>query len=250
MNSICIKFASVIQYIMDQIVAFLDIVKDEKKMLLLLRFLLCLPISIITYKLCGGTFNFEDIGVKRMLLFFTTGEFMIPVVFLALAMIVSFKVIPFFLKLTTRKITHWTVAILLIGFRKVSVIVAKNELPLNDMKHEKAAINYFLKHLKIIVRKVFYKKIEIESGDFKEIEDTGKIMSVIIFQFLISYCYFHHNKINIPLWLNWCILIISIWYLLNFILATELVTVLNKYPNISKIVLRIKSKKIEPTTTN
>jgi hypothetical protein len=84
---------------------------------------------------------------------------------------------------------------------------------------------------------MFYKKIEIEKGDFEKISNINHNTNIIIVQSSLIYYYFLIDRFLFVGWFNCLIIILIAYNLFSFSFAKAILDTFNKYPNFSSILI-------------
>lgn len=211
---------------MEHVIRFLELLADKKRLFLFIQLVFCIPISTILYINMVSEFEIDNITMKRAIEFIMKGQFIIPFLFYSCALIISFKIVPFFIKIITKVFLKKTASWL---FYLIS----------------------FLKKDQTKVFKNFAKKCFSEKKNYTMLEISNVILGcnnviIIIMQFFCTYIFYIKSRYSFSTQVEALLILLLSLILIHVLILKITFQILVKYPNQFSFIMNTKIN--EPNT--
>lgn len=213
----------------EQFEKLIDFINSGERLFEALRHLMTIPIAFILYYLTDGTIQHEDLSTVRIFRFISEGEVLIPLLFYVIANIITFIVLPVFIKVIGALVGMWCID----GFIKKSFYKTNHHLRELRKNRKTPAFGKLSKWLRNFVfgKSLVHRERKSKEQMLQSIE-IGSKLNIVMILFIISYWYFLSGKFVFLCKTDIFLQISMYVFLLNSLVNVRILLIAHKYLNV------------------
>lgn len=213
----------------EQFEKLIEFISSGKRLFGALQHILTVPIAFILYYLTNGDIQYEDLSKGRIFKFISEGEVLIPILFYAIANIITFIVLPVFLKSVDA----------LVGMLYVDEFIRKLFYRTNQrmrvLRNSKKVLAFrkLPKWMKnFALGKSIIHRVKKSKEQIVELIEISRKVNIVMILFIISYYYFLSGKFVFVGKTNVFLEISMYLFLLYSLISVRILLIAHKYLNV------------------